>query len=71
MPTTATTEPKTVTVSLLKAHRHAGRDYQSGAALRLREDIADWLVAQGVAQYPPATNTAAAAASTTTQKSKE
>ncbi len=56
-------EPKTVTVRLIKPHRHAGRDYPASAEdrpslLTLREDKANWLVANGVAKpvttEPPA-----------------
>lgn len=48
-------EPKTVTVRLIKPHRHAGRDYPAStedrpSLLTLREDKADWLVANGVAE---------------------
>ena len=62
----STKEPKIVAVHLLKPHRHAGRDYKPGTpekptVLKLREDKADWLVAEGAAEYPPAETTAAAA----------
>lgn len=62
----STKEPKIVAVHLLKPHRHAGRDYKPGTpekptVLKLREDKADWLVANGAAEYPPAETTAAAA----------
>ena len=55
----STKEPKIVAVHLLKPHRHAGRDYKPGTpekptVLKLREDKADWLVAEGAAEYPPA-----------------
>lgn len=58
-------EPKIVAVHLLKPHRHAGRDYKPGTSekptvLKLREDKADWLVAEGAAEYPPAETTTAA-----------
>ena len=48
-------EPKTVTVRLIKPHRHAGRDYPAStdgrpSLLTLREDKANWLVANGVAE---------------------
>lgn len=61
-------EPKIVAVHLLKPHRHAGRDYKPGTqenptVLKLREDKADWLVAAGTAEHPPA-DAAAAAKST-------
>ena len=51
----STKEPKIVAVHLLKPHRHAGRDYKPGTpekptVLKLREDKADWLVANGVAE---------------------
>ena len=58
-------EPKTVSVRLIKPHRHAGRDYPAStegrpSLLTLREDKADWLVANGVAELattaPAATN---------------
>ena len=53
----STKEPKIVAVHLLKPHRHAGRDYKPGTpekptVLKLREDKADWLVAEGAAEYP-------------------
>ena len=61
----STKEPKIVAVHLLKPHRHAGRDYKPGTpekptVLKLREDKADWLVAEGAAEYPPEPTTAAA-----------
>ena len=61
----STKEPKIVAVHLLKPHRHAGRDYKPGTpekptVLKLREDKADWLVAEGAAAYPPAEAPAAA-----------
>ena len=48
-------EPKIVAVHLVQPHRHAGRDYKPGTpekptVLKLREDKADWLVANGVAE---------------------
>jgi hypothetical protein len=48
-------EPKTTTVRLTKPHRHAGRDYPAStegrpSVLTLREDKANWLVANGVAE---------------------
>ena len=51
----STKEPKIVAVHLLKPHRHAGRDYKPGTpekptVLKLREDKANWLVANGVAE---------------------
>ena len=51
----STKEPKIVAVHLLKPHRHAGRDYKPGTpekptVLKLREDKADWLVAEGAAE---------------------
>ena len=74
-------EPKIVAVHLLKPHRHAGRDYKPGTkerptVLKLREDKADWLVAEGTAEHPPAETAAAAkstasAPSTATTKPKE
>ena len=61
----STKEPKIVAVHLLKPHRHAGRDYKPGTpekptVLKLREDKADWLVAEGAAEYPLEPTTAAA-----------
>ena len=78
----STKEPKIVAVHLLKPHRHAGRDYKPGTpeeptVLKLREDKAGWLVAEGAAEYPPAETTAAAAktaapvAPASTPKAKE
>ena len=81
----STKEPKIVAVHLLKPHRHAGRDYKPGTTekptvLNLREDKADWLVAEGAAEYPPEPAAAAAkaappaaapAAPASTTKSKE
>ena len=48
-------EPKIVAVHLVQPHRHAGRDYKPGTpekptVLKLREDKANWLVANGVAE---------------------
>jgi hypothetical protein len=37
-------------IELLKAHRHTGRDYQSGDALSLDDDLANWLISIGVAK---------------------
>lgn len=57
-------------VTLLKPHRHAGRDYKPGAALTLRPDQAEWLIGVGVAQA--AVETAATPASSSkTAKAKE
>ena len=73
-------EPKIVAVHLLKPHRHAGREYKPGtpekpAVLKLREDKADWLVAQGVAEFPhadaPSAAKSPAPAAATPTKSKE
>ena len=62
----STKEPKIVAVHLLKPHRHAGRDYKPGTpekptVLKLREDKADWLVANGVAELVTAAPSAPAA----------
>ncbi|MFV0680273.1 hypothetical protein [Ottowia sp.] len=38
------------TITLLKPHRHAGRDYPAGAALDLPARKADWLIGVGVAK---------------------
>ncbi len=83
----STKEPKIVAVHLLKPHRHAGRDYKPGTpdkptVLQLREDKAQWLVAEGTAEFPPepaaatakaaaAPAAAAPAAAASTTKSKE
>lgn len=48
------TERKIVSIKLTKPHRHAGRDYKPGAVLRLAQDKADWLKAEGVAEDEPA-----------------
>lgn len=40
-------------VTLLKPHRHAGRDYKPGASLTLRPDQAEWLINIGVAETAP------------------
>ena len=72
-------EPKIVAVHLLKPHRHAGRDYKPGTpenptVLKLREDKADWLVANGVAELvtaapsAPAVPAAPAATNATTKE---
>ena len=37
-------------IELLKAHRHAGRDCQSGDVLSLDDDLANWLISIGVAK---------------------
>ena len=42
-------EKDTKTITLLKPHRHAGRDYPKGATLELTEAKAQWLVGVGVA----------------------
>ena len=59
-------EPKIVAVHLVQPHRHAGRDYKPGTpekptVLKLREDKADWLVANGVAELVTAAPSAPAA----------
>ena len=77
-------ELKIVPIHLVKPHRHAGRDYKAGTpekptVLKLREDKAEWLVAEGTAEWPPADNAtaakatapAASAASAATTKPKE
>ena len=56
-------EPKTVAVRLIKPHRHAGRDYPAStdgrpSLLTLREDKANWLVANGVAELVTAATNA-------------
>ena len=72
-------EPKTVTVRLIKPHRHAGRDYPAStegrpSVLTLREDKANWLVANGVAELvttapsAPAVPAAWAATNATTKE---
>jgi hypothetical protein len=53
------------TVHLLKPHRHAGRDYPTGAPLDLPESKAQWLIGLGVASKDPAP------AATPTTKPKE
>lgn len=67
------TERITVSIKLTKPHRHAGRDYKPGAVLRLAEDKADWLKAEGVAEDAPAQAEFAAtkAAAASTSKPKE
>ena len=62
----STKEPKIVAVHLLKPHRHAGRDYPAStegrpSLLTLREDKANWLVANGVAELVTAAPSAPAA----------
>ena len=42
--------PQLVPVKLLKAHRHAGRDYKPGQTIKLAPHKADWLISQDVAQ---------------------
>lgn len=42
------------TVYLLKPHRHAGRDYPTGAPLDLPESKAQWLIGLKVASKDPA-----------------
>lgn len=51
-----------VAVTLLKAHRHAGRDYKPGQVIRLAPHKADWLISQKVAQELDAKPAAEAAA---------
>lgn len=40
---------KTKHIELIKPHRHAGRDYKSGATLELPAAKADWLIGIGSA----------------------
>jgi hypothetical protein len=43
--------PKTITVRLLKAHRHGGKQYAPGATIAgLPVALATWLRSQGVAE---------------------
>ncbi len=37
-------------IELLKPHRHADRDHQSGDVLSLADDLANWLISLGVAK---------------------
>ena len=53
---------KTKHIELIKPHRHAGRDYKSGATLELPATKADWLIGSGVAKAAPPTPAACAAA---------
>lgn len=46
--------PVIKTVTLLKPHRHQGRDYPIGAQLKLHGDRADWLIGIGRAELAPA-----------------
>lgn len=57
----------TLSIQLLKPHRHAGRDYLPGQTLVLAAHQAQWLIAQGVAKAPtaPAPTPAPAASSKT------
>lgn len=41
------------TVHLLQPHRHAGRDYPTGASLDLPESKAQWLIGLKVASKDP------------------
>lgn len=42
----------TVTVRLIKKHRHGGKDYAAGSTLAgLPPKLAEWLRSQGVADY--------------------
>ena len=41
---------KTKQIELIKPHRHAGRDYKSGATLELPATKADWLIGIGSAR---------------------
>lgn len=51
-------------IDLIKAHRHAGRDYPPGAVLGVDADQAEWLCAIGTARpaTPGATQAGAAPA---------
>ena len=48
--TTTKTGGDSKTVELLKAHRHAGRDWPAGALITLRKEQAEWLVAKSTAR---------------------
>jgi len=39
---------KTIKVTLLKAHKHAGKDYKAGAKIDVTEPTRDWLLGRGV-----------------------
>ena len=54
---------KTKQIELIKPHRHAGRDYKSGATLELPATKADWLIGSGVAKAAAAAPTPAVAKS--------
>lgn len=43
---------KTVTVTLKRAHRHAGIDYPPGARIDVHPDLIEWLTRQGVIEPP-------------------
>ncbi|MCL2346457.1 MAG: hypothetical protein FWC58_11480 [Desulfobulbus sp.] len=45
-------------ITLMRPHRHGGRDYPPGARLTLHDDQAQWLIGKGVAE--PAAPDAAA-----------
>lgn len=54
-------------IELLRAHRHAGRDYQPGHVIGVAADQADWLCAIGVAR-PASTEQPTPAAPAATPK---
>jgi hypothetical protein len=58
-------------VTLLKPHRHAGRDYKPGAVLTLRPDQAEWLIGVGVAQAAAEAAATTASSGSKTAKAKE
>lgn len=64
-------ERKTISIELIKPHRHAGRDYKPGAVLRLAEDKAEWLKAEGVAKDAPTVADPPAAKPAASSKNKE
>ena len=59
---------KLTTVTLLKPHRHAGRNYPPQAVLQLPDHKAQWLVGLGVARTEPVQTTTTRQSSATATK---
>ena len=58
-------------IELLRPHRHAGRDYPTGALLSMAPHKAAWLIGVGVARDVSPTAAGSAQTASTFKKTKE
>ncbi|MEW5972338.1 MAG: hypothetical protein AB1713_01105 [Pseudomonadota bacterium] len=58
-------------ITLIKPHKHAGRDYAAGDVIDVPSNVAAWLLERGIAAHPgahgPGKRAPARPAGTTTQ----